>query len=246
MPMVVPTLLASATKQPTLAQPILPSTTGQSASQPTVGQCLPLLTRGLPQLTPGTQLRVTSQSFLPTANQPVSAAKPSTTGVLSSDALTILASGSVPQAATPVSLLGNHHPQPASRPASDVPAGVAATTGRPSTATETTLSATALPPLKTGAPQLTTSVLPSTTAPPALPQTTPTAPPTTASSGHNEPIKPGVPTPLPPGVNPETLAVLCRMPDAELQKLNLPVALTTAIRVWRGQHSTGSQRGRKV
>ena len=55
----------------------------------------------------------------------------------------------------------------------------------------------------------------------------------------------GVPTPLPPGLNPETLAVLCRMPDSELQKLNLPVPLMTAIRVWRVQQSN-NVRGRKV
>ena len=101
------------------------------------------------------------------------------------------------------------------------------------------------PPASSNTAPATTSI-PVTTdkASPPLPSSASLAPPTTA--GHNEPIKPGVPTPLPPGLNPETLAVLCRMPDAELQKLNLPVALTTAIRMWRGQHSTVAQRGRKV
>ena len=39
--------------------------------------------------------------------------------------------------------------------------------------------------------------------------------------------------------------MLCRMPDCELQKLNLPVPLMTAIRVWRVQQSNNI-RGRKV
>lgn len=79
-----------------------------------------------------------------------------------------------------------------------------------------------------------------------MPVTNSLASPVTISSNQNEPIKPGVPTPLPPGLNPETLAVLCRMPDSELQKLNLPVPLMTAIRVWRVQQSNNTLRGRKV
>lgn len=119
------------------------------------------------------------------------------------------------------------------------PVQVTSSAAQPGSAPGTTQQppATAAPLLNAEAPLQTTTVPSSITdiAHP-LPQ------PTTTT----EPIKPGVATPLPPGVNPETLAVLCRMPDSDLQKLNLPVALLTAIRVWRGQHSSVSQRGRKV
>ncbi len=46
-------------------------------------------------------------------------------------------------------------------------------------------------------------------------------------------IQAGVATPLPPGLTLETLAVLCRLPESELEKLKLPVGLLSAIKVWK-------------
>lgn len=46
-------------------------------------------------------------------------------------------------------------------------------------------------------------------------------------------IQAGVATPLPPGLTLETLAVLCRLPETELEKLKLPVGLLSAIKVWK-------------
>jgi len=53
-------------------------------------------------------------------------------------------------------------------------------------------------------------------------------------------IQPGVVTPLPNGVTLETLGVLCRLPDSDLVKLNLPQPLLSAIKVWKArQQSSG-------
>ena len=45
----------------------------------------------------------------------------------------------------------------------------------------------------------------------------------------------GVPTPLPPDIGLDKLAMLCRMSDDDLAKLKLPPTLLTAIRVWRSK-----------
>ncbi len=52
-------------------------------------------------------------------------------------------------------------------------------------------------------------------------------------------IQPGVATPLPSGVTLETLGVLCRLPDNDLMKLNLPPPLLSAIKVWKARQGSG-------
>lgn len=56
-------------------------------------------------------------------------------------------------------------------------------------------------------------------------------------AGHGSSIQPGVPTPLPPGVNLETLVGLCRLPEAQLLKLQLPQPLLSAISIWKMRQS---------
>lgn len=76
---------------------------------------------------------------------------------------------------------------------------------------------------------------------PQLPQKFPSAsilPPTVvsqlaATSTAKSGIQAGVATPLPAGVTLETLGVLCRLPDSDLLKLNLPQSLLSAIKVWK-------------
>ena len=70
----------------------------------------------------------------------------------------------------------------------------------------------------------------------ALPQTSATP---TQLTNQNAPIQPGVPTPLPPGLNLETLGVLCRLPESDLLKLKLPAGLLTAIKVWKMRQQKG-------
>ena len=53
------------------------------------------------------------------------------------------------------------------------------------------------------------------------------------SAGVSSGIQAGVATPLPPGLTLETLAVLCRLPETELEKLKLPAGLLSAIKVWK-------------
>lgn len=61
---------------------------------------------------------------------------------------------------------------------------------------------------------------------------------TTSSTG----IQAGIAMPLPPGLTPETLNVLCRLSDNDLHKLKLPPALLSAIKVWKvRQFSTKSK-----
>lgn len=55
----------------------------------------------------------------------------------------------------------------------------------------------------------------------------------TTSANVNDGIQAGVATPLPPELTLETLAVLCRLPESELEKLKLPSGLMTAISVWK-------------
>ena len=52
-------------------------------------------------------------------------------------------------------------------------------------------------------------------------------------ASHGGSIQPGVPTPLPPGVNLETLVGLCRLPEAQLLRLQLPQPLLSAISFWK-------------
>ena len=217
-----------ATVVPTVAPSLLPTTTvtisGQGA--PTVGQCLPQLTRGLPAMPTHTSLnaaglQLASQPLSTVASTVPSAALAGASSMPLS-ALSLFSGGGVPalSASGPVQVTSS----------AALPGSAPGTTHQP--------PATAAPPLTAEAPPLQTTTVPSSITNTAHPLPQPTT--------TTEPIKPGVPTPLPPGVNPETLAVLCRMPDSDLQKLNLPVALLTAIRVWRGQHSSVSHRGRKV
>ena len=61
---------------------------------------------------------------------------------------------------------------------------------------------------------------------------------TATSSGVSSGIQAGVATPLPPGLTLETLAVLCRLPETELEKLKLPAGLLSAIKVWKDRQPT--------
>ena len=64
--------------------------------------------------------------------------------------------------------------------------------------------------------------------------------PAGSSSGG---IQAGVATPLPPGLTLETLAVLCRLPESELEKLKLPVGLLSAIKVWKEKQPPATKKG---
>ena len=70
--------------------------------------------------------------------------------------------------------------------------------------------------------------------PAAASQTIPVSNPAAATSSSSG-IQAGIATPLPPGLTLETLAVLCRLPEADLQKLKLPPALLSAIKVWKAR-----------
>lgn len=69
-------------------------------------------------------------------------------------------------------------------------------------------------------------------------QATPTT--TSSSSSSSGGIQAGIATPLPPGLTLETLGVLCRLPDADLQKLKLPAPLMSAIKVWKARQGASS------
>ena len=212
----VPTLLCSSAPRSIPSHPV-----------PTVGQCLPQLT----QDPPPTSLPATFA--------------PSTTASL----LRSLAQGSMPLSPTSLSRftgsqLSAAPPNPSYLPTTGTTSTPLHTTARPPLTTATSLqtSGTTGTPLQTTGTTAALRQIPQQTNPqPVYSDASKTLPSTTPNS---EPIKPGVPTPLPPGVNPETLGVLCRMPDSDLQKLKLPPVLMTAIRVWRGQQ--GSGRGRKA
>ena len=55
-------------------------------------------------------------------------------------------------------------------------------------------------------------------------------------------IQAGVATPLPAGVTLETLGVLCRLPENDLLKLNLPLPLLSAIKVWKARQGPGKSK----
>ncbi|CAI7995462.1 BRD4-interacting chromatin-remodeling complex-associated protein [Geodia barretti] len=243
------TSTTSSAPVPTLLTSSLPRSAA-SHIVPTVGQCLPQLTQDPPA----------------TTSTPVTA-PPSTASLLHS-----LARGSMPL--SPTSLFhftGSHLSSASPSASSQLPTSTIGTAGTIGTTPPTTgtivslplttrtnvpftIGTTSTPPLTTGTtitPPLTTVTPPTGTTATLLTTKQTNSQPVSdvnkslTSIANSEPIKPGVPTPLPPGVNPETLGVLCRMPDSDLQKLKLPPVLMTAIRVWRGQQSTGLHRGRK-
>lgn len=224
----VPTLLASTLPLRQPAQPAGNSAV-QNTTQPTIGQVLPHLTRGLSTA----QLSPVAVSHTVTTSSSTAAA------AALSHSLSGLATGSLPLSPTVLARFTAGQLVPSStRPLLSTSSGSVLVTTQLPPATTGNTSQTTPPQLTTVLPSLDSSKLPPTAT--SVAPTTSSVAPTTSSAG--DPIKPGVPTPLPPGVNPETLAVLCRMPDSDLQKLNLPVVLMTAIRVWRGQHSSGHQR----
>lgn len=60
------------------------------------------------------------------------------------------------------------------------------------------------------------------------------------SSSSSAGIQAGIATPLPPGLTLETLGVLCRLPEIDLQKLKLPAPLMSAIKVWKARQGPNS------
>lgn len=71
------------------------------------------------------------------------------------------------------------------------------------------------------------------------------APPTSQPTNRSAPlgpIQPGIPTPL-PGLSLESLAALCKLPEDQLVRLQLPPGLVTAIRVWRMRQNSNNSSG---
>lgn len=77
---------------------------------------------------------------------------------------------------------------------------------------------------------------------PIVPTSSLTSQSAVPSSTSKTGIQAGVAMPLPAGVTLETLGVLCRLPESDLLKLNLPMPLLSAIKVWKARQGPGKSK----